>query len=281
MRFIAKRPKEGINVSDTHPLLEAGTLVVGLAAIFAVIAIALVFLVEVALYFVSAEDEAGLFGEWLPDDIVTVAGGDPRSNDTQLLVDRLAMHWPDSPYQFRVEIDTSEIANAMAFPGGLIIVTQGVLDQVESENELAFVLAHEIGHFRNRDHLRAMGRGITLSLVFAAVFRSDAAGIGIKAADVTLRSFSRSQETAADEFALAAVYAEYGHVNQAWRLFERWEIDDHGSIEFVSYLSTHPDTGERIDDMKQLASANGWKLEGSTVPLEWKKAPLPVDNGAQ
>lgn len=269
MRFVPKRPREGINVSDTHPLVEAGTLVIGLAAIFAVIAVALVFLVDVALYFVSAEDEAALFGEWLPDDLVTVAPDDERLHDAQLLVDRLATHWPDSPYEFRVEIDTSEVSNAMAFPGGLIVVTQGLLDQVESENELAFVLGHEIGHFRNRDHLRALGRGITLSLVFAAVVRSDAAGIGIKAADVTLRSFSRGQETAADEFALAAVYAEYGHVNQAWRLFERWNIDDRDAIEFITYLSTHPDTGDRIDDMKQLASENGWTLEGATAPLEW------------
>ena len=159
MRFVAKQAKEGINVSDTHPLVEASTLIIGLTAIFIVIALSLIFMVEVALYFVSAEDEADLFGDWLPEDIVTVAPDDERLHETQLLVDRLVEHWPATPYQFRVEIDDSEIANAMALPGGLIIITQGLLDQVESENELAFVLGHELGHFKNRDHLRALGRG--------------------------------------------------------------------------------------------------------------------------
>jgi Zn-dependent protease with chaperone function len=269
MRFVAKQAKEGINVSDTHPLVEAGTLVTGLTAIFVLIALAIIFMIEVALYFVSAEDEANLFGDWLPEDLVTVAPNDHRLIETQLLVDRLAQHWPDSPYTFRVEIDDSEIANAMALPGGLIIVTQGLLDQVESENELAFVLGHELGHFKNRDHIRALGRGIVLAMFFAVVTDSDVAGIGIKATDITLRGFSRRQETRADEFGLTVVNAEYGHVDQAWRLFERWDIDDNSFVDLVTYLSTHPDTSDRIVDMKRYAQESGWRLQGDITPLVW------------
>jgi Zn-dependent protease with chaperone function len=269
MRFVAKQVKEGINVSDTNPLVEAGALVAGLAAIFVAIALLLVFLIEVALYFVSAQDEANLFADWLPNDFVSVSHTDDRLRETQLLVDRLAHHWPDSPYQFRVEVDDSEQANAMALPGGLIIVTQGLLDQVESENELAFVLGHELGHFKNRDHLRALGRGIVLSMFFAVVTGNDVAGIGIKAADLTLRGFSRQQETKADDFGLAIVHAEYGHVNQAWRLFERWKITDNSFIDLVTYLSTHPETGDRIADMRSHAEEKGWRTDGEITPLSW------------
>lgn len=269
MRFVAKQPKEGINVSDTHPLVEASALVAGLAAIFVVIALLLVFLIEVALYFVSAEDEAKLFADWLPNDLVTVSHTDERLLETQLLVDRLARHWPETSYQFRVEIDDSEQANAMALPGGLIIVTQGLLDQVESENELAFVLGHELGHFNNRDHLRALGRGVVLSVFFAVVTGDDVAGIGIKAADLTLRGFSRQQETKADEFGLAIVHSEYGHVNEAWRLFERWEIVDNSFIDLVTYLSTHPETGDRVEDMRAHAQREGWSTDGEITPLRW------------
>jgi len=269
MRFVARQPKEGINVSDTHPLVEAGTLVVGLMAIFAAITLALVFLVEIALYFVSAEDEAKLFGDWLPADLVTVASDDDRLQETQRLVARLAEHWPDKPYEFRVEIDASDTANAMAFPGGLIIVTRGLLDQVESENELAFVLGHELGHFKNRDHRRALGRGIVLSMFFAVVTGGDVAGLGIKTADLALRGFSRQQETRADEFGLALVHSEYGHVNEAWRLFERWDIEDTAFIELVTYLSTHPETGDRIVDIKQHAEREGWRLDGELTTLNW------------
>jgi Zn-dependent protease with chaperone function len=269
MRFVAKQPKEGINVSDTHPLVEASTLVVGLTAIFVIIALALIFMIELALYFVSTEDEVNLFGDWLPEDLETVAPDDDRLFETQLLVDRLALHWPDSPYTFRVEIDDSDIANAMVLPGGLMIVTQGLLDQVESENELAFVLGHELGHFENRDHLRALGRGIVLSIFFAVVTDSDVAGIGLKATDITLRGFSRRQETKADEFGLSIVNSEYGHVDEAWRLFERWDVEDSSVIDLASYLSTHPESGDRIIDMKRQAEAEGWLSTGNVTPLNW------------
>jgi Zn-dependent protease with chaperone function len=269
VKFVPKRPREGINVSDVHPLVEAGTLVVGLTAIFFVIALALIFIIEIALYFVPAKTEAELFSGWMPDDLVTVSPADERLNETQNLVDRLASHWADTPYQFRIEIDDSDIANAMALPGGLIIVTQGLLDQVESENELAFVLGHELGHFRNRDHLRALGRGIVISLFFAVITGNDVAGLGIKATDITLRGFSRKQESKADEFGLAIVHSEYGHVNQAARLFERWDEAGEGSLAIVAYLSTHPQPRDRVENLRDIADRDGWRSSGPISPLQW------------
>jgi len=144
-----------------------------------------------------------------------------------------------------------------------------LLDEVESENELAFVLGHELGHFRNRDHLRALGRGIVLSLFFAAVTGNDVSGIGINVADITLRGFSRAQESDADAFGLAISYAEYGHVNKAWRLFERWSEDEERGYGVVSYLATHPDAGDRVVELEQLAAVQRWPLDGQVSPLKW------------
>ncbi len=269
MRFVAKQPREGINVSDTHPLVEASALIVGLTAIFLIIALALIFLIEVALYFVPAEREVEIFADWLPDDLITVAPDDARLTETRLLVDRLTAHWEDTPYKFRIEIDDSEIANAMALPGGLIIVTQGLLDQVESENELAFVLGHELGHFKNRDHIRALGRTIVLSVFFAAITGNDVGGLGIKVTDLALRGFGRKQESKADEFGLRLVNTEYGHVNEASRLFERWDTDDDLLGEFVSYLSTHPNPGDRVEELRRLAERETWRSDGEVTKLQW------------
>lgn len=269
MKYVPRQPQEGINVSKTHPLVEAGTLVVGLTAIFATIALALIFLIELALYFIPAEKEAALFSNWLPEDITTVSPHDERLTQIQVLVDRLAFHWGDSPYEFRVEIDDSNVANAMALPGGLIIVTRGLLDQVESENELAFVLGHELGHYRNRDHIRALGRGVVLGLFFAVATGGDVANIGISVADLALRGFSRKQELAADEFGLAIVYTHYGHVNEAWRLFERWDDGDDSLLALISYMSTHPQSGDRIEDLEALAIREGWPRDGEVTPLRW------------
>lgn len=264
MRYVSRQPREGINVSKTHPLAEAGTLIVGLGIIFTLITVALVFLVEIALHFIPVEAEKRLFSNWLPDDLVTVAPFDERLVATQELVDSLARHWPDSPYKFTVEIHDSEAPNAMAIPGGLIVVTKGLLDEVESENELAFILGHELGHFRNRDHMRALGRIAVISLVFA----TNPGDINMTVADLTLRSYGRRQESRADVYGLQLVQSRYRHVNGAWRLFERWQEND-DSPEVLEYLSTHPNSANRIDDMRELSDGEGWPSQGDLRPLPW------------
>lgn len=269
MKYVPKQARDDVNVSETHPLVEASTLFVGLSALMVLIVVVLVFLVEVALWFIPAEKEARLFRNWLPGDIVTVSPVDERLYQTQLLLDRLAFHWGDSPYEFRVEVDDSSVANAMALPGGLIVVTTGLLDQVESENELAFVLGHELGHYRNRDHLRALGRGIVFSLVFAVITGRDPGNVGINVADLALRSFNRKQELAADDFGLELVYTQYGHVNQAWRLFERWDDGEDSLFDVAGYTSTHPQPEDRIDVLEELAKSMGWPTEGDVTSLRW------------
>ncbi|MDH3748711.1 MAG: M48 family metallopeptidase, partial [Gammaproteobacteria bacterium] len=173
-------------------------------------------------------------------------------------------------YTFRVEIDDSPELNALAFPGGLIIVTAGLLDEVETENELAFIIGHEMGHFKNRDHIRGLGRGVVLGIFFAAISSSDGgATLGTSIADLTLRGFSRRQESGADRFGLELVHQEYGHVADAWRFFERISEGNESFIELVSYLSTHPPPKNRIEDLIESAGKNGWSVTGDVTQLDW------------
>ncbi len=270
MKFVARKPSNGINVSDTHPLAEAGLLIFGLSFIFVTIALVLVFLVELALRFISPETEADFFSTWIPADLISIEGDDPRLLETRSLTRRLAAHWPDSPYAFRVDVTHSEIPNAMAFPGGLIIVSTALLDRVETENELAFVLAHELGHFRNRDHLRMLGRGVIFSIVFSMLL-DDGGGetVGLTVANLTLRGFSRDQESEADLFALGVLQAEYGHVDDSWRFFQRLLAEDLDDYWLGIYLSTHPAPQERIDELREHAAEQEWPVMGPTKSLAW------------
>ncbi len=273
MEYVPREPDHSVNVSKEHPLVEAGTLVVGLGIIFAVIAAALIFLIEIALFFVPAEKEAQMFSYWLPEDITTVAYDDPRLLKTDEVLQRLARHYPESPYEFRVEIDNSPQLNAMAFPGGLIVVTSGLIDKVDTENELAFVLGHEIGHYRNRDHLRAMGRGLVFSLMLLVISGDDSANYGATIADLTLKGASRRQESDADLFGLELVQSEYGHVAGSWRFFERIaETEDDEFLDLLDYTATHPSPDDRIETIIEIANRNNWPVEGAVTPIDWGPA---------
>lgn len=270
MKFIPRQPRDDVNVSKEHALVEAGTLVVGIGLIFAFVMVLLIFLVEIVLHFVPEEKEIEMFSSWLPGDLVTVAYDDTRLEKLEQIVYRLSRHWPESKYDFRVEIDDSTQLNALAFPGGLIIVTAGLLDEVETENELAFIIGHEMGHFKNRDHIRGLGRGVVLGILFAAISSSEgSATLGSSIADLTLRGFSRRQETAADDFSLALIHQEYGHVADAWRFFERIEDGNESFIDLVTYISTHPPPKNRIENLIENAGKSGWSVTGEVTRLEW------------
>lgn len=271
MRFVPKKARNDVNVSPEHPLVEAGYLVTAVTLIFAAIVVVLVFAVDLALLFFSPQSEAEFFERWTPKDLVAITEEDTRIVETRELLSRLAERWPDAPYRFRLEVTESELPNAMALPGGLVVVTSALLDGVESENELAFVLGHELGHFRNRDHMRMLGRAAVFGIFFTVISGGDDSNLGLTVAEFGLLGFSREQESDADEFGLELVQAEYGHVAESWRFFERMDEVDDDLPDFATYLSTHPSPDDRVDDIRALALTRGWALTGETAGLDWRE----------
>jgi Zn-dependent protease with chaperone function len=275
VRFDPSLPDEGLNVSRTHPVREALVLVAGISAGVTLLFVLLAFVIEIAVPWIPPDFEARVFAlSWLrsePDGDAG-AGDDPRGNAVSHLLDRIAEHWPENPYPLRVAVYEEPVPNAVAFPGGLVVVTSGLLEQVESENELAFVLAHELGHFRNRDHLRGIGRGLAYALVLGTLGLGSSGGVAQLATlsgGLAARAFDRDQESEADRFALEIVAKEYGHVAGALDFFGR-SRDPNGAVgkEITHYFATHPLNEDRTTTLRSLARERGWASAGE--PLPWR-----------
>ena len=170
------------------------------------------------------------------------------------------------PYPITVSLVESEVVNAMAVPGGKMVVFSGLLDSVSSTNGLMFILAHELGHFKNRDHLRLMGRGIVLSILAMLAFGGDAGISDILASTINLRTakYSQSRESQADHTALHALQCHFGHVGGATELFKTLQAQE-GKFDFelLHYFSSHPELQQRIDDLHQLAQELGYSAKGT------------------
>jgi predicted Zn-dependent protease len=249
------------NVSPEHPLAEAGTLLAGLALVGLGLLAGAWLAVEAAVRWLPASTEQRVFPV---DD-----GDEPRDPALDALLHRLARHWPENEYALAVGIVEADEPNAFALPGGQLLVTRGLLAEAGSENELAFVLGHELGHLAGRDPLRALGRGLLVSLAFAALGGAEGAGVAATAAELGELRFSREQERAADRFALALVAAEYGHVAGAADFLRR-QVDaaDEGVVaRAASWLLTHPLSAERARDLESLAAERGWAVEGALSPV--------------
>jgi len=163
--------------------------------------------------------------------------------------------------------------NAAATLGGHIFVLDGLLHALDSENSLAMVLAHELAHCINRDPLRSVGRGLLLDIAL-----SSAGSGGLAGSQLLMRRYSREQEAAADQDALLALNAHYGHVGGAAGLFEALRPGDAESLPesgspVRDILSTHPAIDRRIEAIRASAAENGWPaLETRPIPDEVRKA---------
>src|SRR5207253_6252316 len=84
---------------------------------------------------------------------------------------RLTKELPDCPYKLAFHVEQSPGVNAFAMPGGNIIVYSHLIDSAATDDELACVLSHEIGHVIKRHSLRAIlhdaGALFCLELIFA------------------------------------------------------------------------------------------------------------------
>jgi Zn-dependent protease with chaperone function len=271
--FDPSLPDDEVNVSATHPLREALFLVAAVAGAGFALFIAIALAVEILVPWIPPTFEVWLFSSESLVHVLAPEGdeADPRAERVEELLARLARHWPENPYAFHAVIYEESTPNALAFPGGLVVVTSGLLEQVESENELAFVLGHELGHFRHRDHLRGIGRGVAFALVMGAFGLSGSGGaaqLATLSGQLAARGFDRDQESEADRFGLLLVEEEYGHVAGAWDFFERLpDPSGFAEKEIVHYLATHPHTEERIQALQALALERGWSREGNVVLL--------------
>ena len=255
------------NVTDVHPLRELATLVAGIVAVAAVATLVVAFTVDVAVRALPASWEARLFGDLFQGQ-ATVAD-DPRRAAAAALLDRLDQVGEESPYTFHLFVIDQGEPNAFAFPGGAVGVTTGLLERVESENELAFVLAHELGHFAGRHHLRGISRSVAVALVMGAIFGVGDDALPAFVSSLTELGFGREHEREADRFALERLAAHYGHVAGASDFFGRLpDADGDGALaRGAAWLSTHPTSPDRVAAVTRFARERGWRVRGPLTPL--------------
>lgn len=267
MKHRPQLPDDSVNVSAEHPLREA----LRLGAAFAVIAVALYvvtgWLVDVVVDRLDPDTGRRLLPQ-ISSVVVSEYGEPletPRARRTHELFAALLSTAGRDPERYALLVLDNDMVNAMALPGRLIVVFGGLLDEVRSENELAMILGHELGHLDNKDHLRLLGRGILAAGVSALVFGNanalDAHLLSLPSHTLQ-RRFGQTRERLADETGLALLCEHYGHSGGAVDFFER-HVDSDTRLQF---LATHPASAERVAALRAKAAELECDL-GARLPL--------------
>lgn len=185
---------------------------------------------------------------------------DPKINAyVKGIFDRVVPHYKNHGLRYDVRVIQDSSANAFAIPGGHIYVHTGLLSLVSSDDELATVLAHELGHAERRHSLKNFRASTAaVALLNAAVKnRKDRETWGALLGYLTLMKFSREQEDEADDigqFRMAAAGFNPAAQVTVWEKFMKKYGDSKG---IAAYTSSHPPSSERIQNARNnLAKMN-------------------------
>ncbi|MGB0749090.1 MAG: M48 family metallopeptidase [Magnetospiraceae bacterium] len=267
MEYSNQQPPEGINDPGARFVIKdfLVLLVAGIAAMLGV---------TVLVFHLGS-----WAGEWIPfaweqkyfgDPFTPLEPTDPlleKQQTVQALANKIAVTM-DLPPEMAIFIHLVDepAENAFATFGGHIILLTGLLDKLQSENALAFLLAHEIAHIKRRHVIRRVTAGVLLSLLYAVAMGGNVEVETWAGGTATLGvlAFSRDDEREADRDALAALQGLYRGVNgynEIFLLFRRQE--ESALLKGSSYLSTHPGSTERLDILAKYAREQEWPATNS------------------
>lgn len=204
--------------------------------------------------------------------ITLLAPTERRCTDAQLeaamaeMLRRLTAPGPRLPYTLRVYVVNRTVVNAVAVPGGEVVVFRGLLQRTRTPEEMAGVLAHELQHVLRRHATRAVIQNVSIGLLLMAL-TGDVTGplaYGLQTARTLgdLR-YSRRAEEEADMEGMNMLLG--ARVNPAGMItfFDMLQQEEGDRGTALTYLSSHPPAADRVARLRIIAAA-------------WKGAPEPL-----
>ncbi|MDJ0625985.1 MAG: M48 family metallopeptidase [Candidatus Caenarcaniphilales bacterium] len=267
MKFSPKKITENVNISRTSPLKEF----VCLLGILTFTVMCVYFLLGIAIDFVapriSSETEKKIISLYSAIDSQSTNSKEERKKEEiflQNISDRLFTKSRGVAVKPKIVFTEKETVNAFAYPSGEIVFCKGLLTKLNTENEVAFILAHEMGHYGEKHILKQLGRGTILLFITSGLFGVDNSlnSLIVNFLNTTERRFSQKQEQEADLYAIELLFKSYGHANGAISSLEKI-LEDKKSSNIKHFFSTHPHPGKRIQKLKQAIKKH--KLENTDI----------------
>lgn len=217
----------------------------------------------------ASVDEA--VGEMMAEDLDASFCDDPEVErvlgEMVASLDQVA---PEHPYTFEVRVVRSDDVNAVASPGGMILVHSGLLEASSDPSEVAAVLGHEMQHVFERHGLRRIvqAAGVGIAIVVLLGDSGEITTMLAKgASEIGLLSFTRDEERSADAGGFELLVDAGFDPNGAERMFRL--LTTQGEVELPEFLSAHPITDERISAAARAAEDLPVPAQPRFHDLDW------------
>ena len=211
----------------------------------------------------SVDEELEL-GEQAAPLMIEQHGGLHPNQQAQAMIDRVgarlvsASAARSTPYRFDFHLlADEELENAFALPGGHIFITAGLMRHFKTEDELAGVLGHEMGHVVGRHSAELISKSRAISGIAALVGTAVVGGEGLDGGaqlsnftDTVLSiKYGPTAEYQSDKLGLRFMFRAGYDIHAMVRVMQ--VLKEEGEAGPPAFLSTHPDPGDRIEKIKE------------------------------
>ena len=247
-----------------------------LIAIFGAIWLAFTFIslpkVDTEVLEVSVDNEERL-GNLIVDEIllnnkeIQLNNNETIDSVIQIISNRLINSIDKTDYQYKIRVINDPQVNAFTLPGGNIFVYTGLIQFSESPEEVAAVIAHELGHAEKKHVIQRLAKELGISIIFSAITGADALLISELGKTAASTIFDRKQEKEADDFSFSLMEKAGISPASLGFFFRRVNMkqQDNADIEF---LATHPNNNSRIKASLEYKTSKSFKPE--KFNFNWK-----------
>lgn len=222
---------------------------------------------------ISFEQEIAL-GELVAAHIISAQYKEPLTSKTidsmmWAVSKRLQQQIPATAYDYTIVVLDDPQVNAFTIPGGNIYVFKGLISFCDSPEQLAAVLAHEMGHVEKRHTVDRLVREFGLSLLFSIMTGGDSVLLSDVYQTLISTGFSRSQEKEADQFALELLEDANISPKSIASFFRKLNRENLAYNEKIELIMTHPHNNARI----KASLAYEVDVDFKEIPLDlnWEK----------
>ncbi|MFH1772123.1 MAG: M48 family metallopeptidase [Candidatus Omnitrophota bacterium] len=249
MKYVYKEISENVNVSKHHPVKYLFSRLFVILVIVCFVYFILCGALEIAIRYMPDKLESVLSTSFHSFS-KSVDGYDSKSQQRlDRILSELLVHYPDKDKRFQIYLIKEDQVNALALPGNNIVVFSGLIEKLDNDKEVAFVVGHEMGHYVNHDHLRGLGQGAIFMAIIASLGGNDPGGTISKSVGLFGLRYSRKQENSADLFSVGLLQKCYGSGQGAISAIEKLGL--YGKKQGLEISSTHPLTKRRIANIKE------------------------------
>ncbi|NBB52452.1 M48 family metalloprotease [Rhizobium sp. CRIBSB] len=186
----------------------------------------------------------------------------------------------DTPFEVRVRAVHAPMVNAFALPGGVVLVTDDLIRQARSPDELSAVIAHEVSHIEKRHVMQAVWRSLGVGVLLDALV-GGGTGAGqqavLLAGQATDLRYGREAESEADRRGQALLHAQGLSSKGMATFFERLDGLEGGRMaDAVEFMSTHPDSRRRAQAARRIERGGA----SAFTDVEWAAVRAACNDGS-